>query len=184
MAIRELKPSNVGSVDTDQRGSVVVGATGRAQLAIEQLAAADPANVQEIAASSAQLLNLYHEQVLAQAQQSFRWALIAAAVGLLFFLFAIAFVLTQQALEVAAISAICGALVQFISAINFYLYGKTAAQMAEFQQRLERTQRFLIANSLCEGLEGDPKQRARSQLIQTMTGSRLDTPTNSNSQEE
>ncbi len=40
--------------------------------------------------------------------------------------------------------------------------------MAEFQERLDRTQRFLLANSICEALEGDAKQKARSELVEVI----------------
>jgi hypothetical protein len=55
--------------------------------------------------------------------------------------------------------------VEVISGVNFYLYGKTTTQMAEFQSRLDMTQRFLLANSICENLDGDFKQNTRSQLV-------------------
>ena len=155
--------------------NIVTGATHVYQVPLEKLSKADPANVQEIAASQIELLSNYHQEVLGQAKNSFRWALIAAGVGLIFFLIAIAFVIYQQSLEVATIGVISGALIEFISAINFYLYGKTASQMAEFQERLDRTQRFLIANSLCESLEGEIKHKARSELIKIIAGIAIST---------
>jgi hypothetical protein len=41
--------------------------------------------------------------------------------------------------------------------VNFYLYARTSAQLAEFHSRLDVTQRFLLANSLCETLDQDSK---------------------------
>ncbi len=72
--------------------------------------------------------------------------------------------------NVAVVSLISGALIEVISGINFYLYGKTSVQLADFQTRLDVTQRFLLANSMCESLEGDYKQKARSELIRTIAG--------------
>ena len=46
---------------------------------IRRLFEADPSKIQEIAASQIQLLNIYHNVVLDQAKNSFRWALVAAA---------------------------------------------------------------------------------------------------------
>ncbi len=43
-------------------------------------------------------------------------------------------------------------------------------QMADFQQRLDRTQRYLLANSICEGLGNNLKQKSRSELIQVIAG--------------
>ena len=167
MAIPE---SNIIGEARPQNSGIITGATHIYQVPLERLSKAKPADVQEIAASQIQLLSNYHEEVLSQAKQSFLWALIAAGIGLVFFLAGIAFILNRQAIEIAVISAIGGALIEFISAINFYLYRKTASQMADFEERLDRTQRFLIANSLCEGLEGDAKQQARSELIKIIAG--------------
>jgi hypothetical protein len=131
---------------------------------VERISRADPANVQEIAASQIQLLGNYYDLVLGQARRSFRWALIAAGVGLAFFLGAVAFLVLRYQ-DISKISIISGALIEVISAINFYLYGRTSAQLAEFHTRLGSTQRFLLANSLAESLEGEHKQRAREELI-------------------
>lgn len=68
-------------------------------------------------------------------------------------------------------SVISGALVQVIAGINFYLYGRTQSQASEFLNRLDQTQRFWLANSVCEGLEGDSKQKARSELVSAIAQS-------------
>ncbi len=138
--------------------------------AVDRLAKAKPSDVQEVAASQIKLLNSYYALVLEQARRSFRWALIAAGVGLLFFLAAIGFILLKQVDNAALISLISGALVQVISGINFFLYGKTSTQLSDFHNRLEQTQRFLLANSVCEGLTNEFKQKARSKLIFAISG--------------
>jgi hypothetical protein len=138
---------------------------------VERLSKANPKDVQEIAASQIQLLNSYYHISLDQARRSFYSALAAAGIGLIFFLAAIGFLLFKQPSEgVASASIISGSLVEVISAINFYLYGKTSAQFAEFHTRLGHTQRYLLANSLCEGLEGDFKQQARVDLVKAIGG--------------
>lgn len=137
---------------------------------IQRLSQTDPSQVQEIVASQIQLLNVYYEVVLDQARKSFRWALIAAGVGSAFFLAAVSFLLLRQSQDIAFISLISGALIEVISCINFFLYGKTSAQLAEFQTRLDKTQRFLLANSVCEGLGEEFKQQARSELVRAIAG--------------
>lgn len=137
---------------------------------LERLSKADPSKVQEIAASQIELLSIYHKLVLEQARRSFRWAIIAAGIGFCFFLASVAFLLFQQPQNLAVISLISGALVQIISAINFYLYGRTSAQLADFQIRLDQTQRFLLANSVCEGLDGEYKQQSRAELSARFLG--------------
>jgi len=140
--------------------------------ALERLSEIEPGNVQQVVASQIELMNVYHDVVLEQARRSFIWALVAAGVGLLFFIVAIGVSIMKGPTYQSAtfVSVIGGVLTEFISAINFMLYGKTANQMAEFQQRLDQTQRFLLANSICEGLEGDAKQEARSHLVKVISG--------------
>jgi hypothetical protein len=143
--------------------------SGAAEPALKRLTEAASGDVKEIAASQIELLSRFYDLSLSQAGRSFRWALIASAVGLLFFLAAIGFMLSQS-MEVAVISVIGGAMVQFIAGVNFFLYGKTLAQLTLFQGRLEVTQRFLLANSLCESLEGKVKHYTRARLIGALAG--------------
>lgn len=132
------------------------------------VAQADPSNIQEVAASQLELINNYYSTILSQAVQSFRWAIIAAGVGLAFFVAAVTFLLTSQQTNLSAVSIISGALVEVISGINFYLYRQALAQLELFHVRLERTQLFLLANSVCENLTGDNQQAARAELIRTI----------------
>ena len=140
------------------------------QRSLDSISKADPGNVQLIAASQIQLLVGYYNLVLDQARRSFRWAIIAAAVGLVFFVAAVSFLLISLLQAVAVISLISGTLVEVVSGINFYLYGKTSTQLADFQTKLDMTQRFLLANSVCEGLDGEFKQRSRAELIRVIAG--------------
>jgi hypothetical protein len=132
---------------------------------IESVAAADPRNVQEVAASQLGFSNKYYESVLHQARLSFWCAIVAAAVGLAFFVAAVAFVLARNDIDAAVISAISGGIVQAVAGLNFWLYGRTAQQLDTFHLRLEQTQRFLIANSLCENLTAEHRDSARIDLI-------------------
>lgn len=126
-------------------------------------------NVQEIASNQVKLLTEFYDQSLSQAHRSFVWALIASVAGLVFFMVAIAFQLGSKT-DVAIISAIGGALIEFIAAVNFYLYGKTTTQLNLFHGRLEVTQRFLLANSLCDNLGDEYKDETRSFLIRQLAG--------------
>ncbi|MBB4634285.1 TRADD-N-associated membrane domain-containing protein [Longimicrobium terrae] len=136
--------------------------------ATQQLSETRPDDVQKIAASQIEILNSYYLEVLKQAQSSFRWAIVAAGTGLLFFLGAISFLLIEASPSVATISALGGTIIEVISAINFYFYGKTTEQLAAFHDRLDQTQRFLLANSICESLDGDERQKVRAELIRTI----------------
>jgi hypothetical protein len=109
----------------------------------------------------------YYADVRRQAQQSFVSALVAALIGMLFFLFAASYGMEQD--KTAWIGVIAGALIQVISAINFYLYGKASRQFATFHICLERTNRYLLANTLCENLQMPLRDQVRHELIQVIS---------------
>ena len=52
--------------------------------------------------------------------------------------------------------------------MNFYLYGQATNQLTDFQAPLDRIGRFLIANSICENIEGDAKNVTRAKLVETI----------------
>lgn len=139
-----------------------------ARQAVDRLSQAETSDVQEIAASQIQLLLSYYRLVLDQAKKSFRWALIAAGIGLAFFLAAVGFIIYRNAEGAAIISVVSGALVEVISAINFYLYSKTSGHLTDFHGKLESTQRYLLANSICESLDEPHKQAARLELVRAI----------------
>ena len=143
----------------------VVKSLKLANKAIQSVAKADPSNIQEVAASQLDISNSYYQSVLDQARQSFRSAIIAGAIGFAFFLAAVAFVLAQDEPDAAIISAISGGIAQAIAGLNFWLYGRTAQQLDAFHIRLEQTQRFLLANSVCENLESAERDAARANLV-------------------
>lgn len=141
------------------------------QATIERLSNAAESDVKEIAVTQLELLSQYYELSLSQAGRSFRVALIASAIGLLFFLGVIAYMLIVGAsAEISTVGVVGGALSSFIAAVNFFLYGKTLTQLNIFQGKLESTQRFLLANSLSENLENSLKQRTRARLIAKLAG--------------
>jgi hypothetical protein len=138
--------------------------------AVERLGSSKPGDILGIAASQIDLIRSYYDLALYQARRSFRWALVAAGIGLAFFLASVIFLLLQRPQQVAAVSLISGALIEVIAAINFYLYNKTSIQLADFLTRLDLTQRFLLSSSMCESLEGEFKQKARFSLIEIIAG--------------
>lgn len=149
---------------------------GVAQAAIDSVARADPSNIQAVAASQLEISNDYYQSVLGQAKQSFRSAIAAAGVGLAFFLAALALGLARNNLDVAVISSISGGIVEVIAGLNFWLFGRTATQLDLFHVRLEQTQRFLLANSVCENLGNDARDNARSELVRLIATPTLDRP--------
>jgi hypothetical protein len=137
---------------------------------LDRISRAEPRDVQEIAASQITLLGSYYEIALEQAQKSFIAAFVAAIIGLIFFLVSAVFLVLNDQIKLAMIGGFAAAITEVISGINFYLYDKSASQLIEFLNNLNMTQRFLLANSICEGLEGDFKQQARSDLVRAIAG--------------
>ncbi|WP_020393731.1 TRADD-N-associated membrane domain-containing protein [Thiolinea disciformis] len=138
---------------------------GATRQALQHLSDANEGDVKAIAASQIQLLSSFYDLSLLQAGRSFRWALVASIIGMAFFVAAIAFMLWNTSTQLSTITLISGGLVEVIAGVNFYLYGRTLAQLNLFQGRLEVTQRFLLANSLCESLGVEWRDKTRARLI-------------------
>lgn len=130
-------------------------------------------NIQWVFDALSVRVNQYYDNVLEQSKNSFKIALIFAVVGTSLFLVTfslfIIFSLLSERIEyssvIAAIGAIGGTLIEVISGIAFVLYARTSNQLKSFHISLNRTQQFLLANSICENLDGREKQLARANLI-------------------
>ncbi|MFB0619784.1 hypothetical protein [Streptomyces sp. AGS-58] len=139
--------------------------------ALVDVSRADPANIQEVAGSQLKLTNLYYENVLSQAKRSFNAAVVAGSVGLLFFLVAIGFSLGSSQLTAPLISATGGGLVEAVAGLNFWLYSSTAEQLNSFHLRLDRMQRYLVANSISQGLGEIQRDVVISGLVKAISTS-------------
>jgi uncharacterized membrane protein len=132
------------------------------------VASLDPAKIQEVAASQVVISDIYYKNVLQHSKRLFRWALIAAGTGLIFFLVAVALLLFRESITGALICLASGGVMQAVAMVNFYLYGRAFNQLRGFHERLDRTQQYLLANSICENLKGDVKQATQIELIRGM----------------
>ncbi|WP_412100455.1 S1 family peptidase [Micromonospora ureilytica] len=159
---RELN-SPPGIIDLLPAGHTVSGA-------LEEVSKADPANIQEVAAAQFGLSNLYYENVLSQAKRSFNAAAVAAVVGLVFFLASVTFAIATQQFAASVTSLIGGGIVEVVAGLNFWLYGRTSVQLNAFHLRLERMQRFLLANSVSASLTGDRREECLAQLVGVISG--------------
>jgi hypothetical protein len=139
--------------------------------AINDVAKADSSNIQEVAASQLGIINSYYQSGLQQSQQSFRWSLIWGGIGLGFLIASVIVLLFRQPTEVALASGIGGAIVEVFAATYQNLYKHASDQLAAFRTSLESTQRLLLANSMCEKLEGEIEQTTRAEIIRLMVSS-------------
>jgi hypothetical protein len=144
--------------------------------ALETISKAKPGNVQEIAASQIRILSSFYRLALEQAQRSFRLGLVAATVGLVFFVAAIAFLLIKNNQSVATAGILSGALIEVISGLNFYLYGSTSKQLGDFFTKLDSLQCILLANTFCESLKSPHKEESRTELIRKLAGIEITVP--------
>ncbi|CAA6800963.1 MAG: Unknown protein, partial [uncultured Thiotrichaceae bacterium] len=110
------KPSGyLGDLLNPARQEPISTAAG---VALKQFNAAtsDKDEVKSIASSQIGLLSKFYDLSLDQAGRSFRWALIASIVGLLFFLAAIGFqMMAKEGSDLPMITLIGGALIEFIA---------------------------------------------------------------------
>lgn len=136
----------------------------------DEVAQMNPADTHKMAAMLSEMSLNYYQDVRHQAQQSFMAAIGAALLGTGLFLYAAWSAMGGAAkVEATFVSLIGGAVIQVISGINFYLYNRAARQFAMFHICLERTNRFLLANTLCENME-DPirKDCMRGELVRVV----------------
>lgn len=158
------------SLTKDEVKSLIVEALNEATKAAEALKP-KPGDVLEVAASQLSIIAGIYSSVLRQADRSFVAALVYASVGLLCFIAAVGFLLLERPASLSIISFIAGAFVEVISGVNFYLYGRASNQLSTFHLRLDKTQNFLLANSVCENLEGEIKQQTRAELVHPIANS-------------
>ena len=112
---------------------------GLASFSLNRVAEANPEDIQSVGASNLCLLESFYTCVRNQSDESFRWALVAAGVGCAFFLFAVASLISfpiwfpdKDVSKITIVSLISGSIVEVIAGLNFYLYGRTSAQLASF----------------------------------------------------
>jgi hypothetical protein len=132
------------------------------------VAGLDTAKIQEVAATQVVISEMYYKNVLQHAQRLFRWALIAAGAGLIFFLVAVALLIVQQSVNGALISLMSGGVLEALAVLNFCLYERVFTQLRGIHERLDRTQQYLLANSICENLQGGVKQATQRELVRVM----------------
>lgn len=136
------------------------------QVLIHNVRDAQLSDTREVATSQLELINRYHHNVLRQVQQSFYWALFTAGLGTFFIIIAISFFILKQYTSVSILSSVLGTLVYAISGVNFYIYGRASSQFSAFHVFLDRTHRFLLANSICENIHDDSKRDVvRSEIV-------------------
>jgi hypothetical protein len=135
---------------------------------VQLVADLDPKKIQEVAASQFILIKRYYQDVHRDAQRLYRWALLVTGTGLPFFLVSVSLGILQQPTNGVAFSFLSGVVIEGIAVIQFWLYSRLQNQLERFHERLDRTQQCLLANSICEHLEGDLKASTQIEMIRTI----------------
>jgi hypothetical protein len=144
--------------------------TARKRQACEELGLAiESGGLGDIVEKHESLILQYYVDVQDQARQSFAAARSVARIGFWVLLATLLYVFVFDALgrfgrasssagmpiTVASVGVVSGALIEFIAAINFWLYARSARQFGAFHICLERTHRYLLAYKIADQLQGD-----------------------------
>jgi hypothetical protein len=165
----ERKKSNQAGRSSQKADSIIsqdidISAT------IEKIAQADPSDIKAIGVSALELSAGYYNEPLKQSRQSFWWARVATVVGFLFFIAAIVILLFRQPANIAIVCTIAGAVSAFIVRTFYVLYQSTSKQALAYKPQIDRAQNFIMANSTCETMDEERKQRIREKLIRWFVG--------------
>jgi hypothetical protein len=139
----------------------------------------DTGTVGDIVKKHENLILKYYEDVQRQAKKSFESAKYVARIGFWVLIATLAYtlifdalariqipglVMAQPSITVVSMGAVSGALIEFIAAINFWLYSRASRQFGAFHICLERTHRYLVAYKIA-GEIGDKKDETLEKLV-------------------
>lgn len=141
---------------------------------LDRLSNTDSKDVQGIGATQMEILNHYYSMGMDQSKNSFKFASAAALAGLAFFIVLIAYSVLKPQQNVINIASLGTVLSGFITGISFYTYNKSTSQLSSFHDKLFMTQRYLLANSMCEEINGGCKDETRSAIIKKLADVDLD----------
>jgi hypothetical protein len=188
-AIRDLYPPSEATDDGTRNATgtktVEAGALEERRLTTPPPAITHQDQVDKQAQKYLQLSLAFYQDTLGQSQQSFRFAVIAAGVGLAFFLLGLIALFIKlpgsaTADTVNAYAAIvpmvAGAIAGLVSGTCFYVYGVAASQFSAFHARLDRLQRYFMAESFCGCITdgtNDLACKTMAKLVKTMANASM-----------
>ena len=149
---------------------VILSHTNQATKACDQIKnefkAAAKDDIKETLVLQMEMSKQYHKNVLFRANLSFIFALVFAGIGILLFFSIIIFMVLglSNNITTTVVSVVAGTLVQVLSGINFYLYNRASGQLQTFHKSLDRLQNYMLANSICQGLDKVDRAHTCAQL--------------------
>jgi hypothetical protein len=135
----------------------------------QRIAEVHKGDTHKLAAHLWQLGVTYMEDVRKRARYSFISALVISLLGIGFFFYALRLMLSHN-LPFSRLTLIAGVSIQVVSGIGFYLHGKTQKEFFAFHVCLERANRYLLANTICDNLSDDYRDKVRSKLVRRIAG--------------
>ncbi|HTK06141.1 MAG TPA: hypothetical protein VL485_03150 [Ktedonobacteraceae bacterium] len=123
-------------------------------------------DIKETLALQLEMNTQYHKDILFRVNLSFIFALIFAGIGILLFFSIVIFMVfgLSSNITTTVVSVVAGTFVQVLSGVSFYLYNRESDRLQTFHKSLERLQNYMLANSICQGLEGIDKAHTCSRL--------------------
>lgn len=144
----------------------IAGASLDTSSIVNRISETDPSDIQQNAANQIKLLEKYHEDGLKQAKTSFIWALILSILSLLCLMVTLYLLIISDSPNVINILTAVGTIFsQFLAGTQFYLYNQSRKQLTYYHQQMNQIQKFLLANSVAESLEGEAKEKSRTELV-------------------
>lgn len=135
-----------------------------------ELAAINPTDTHAVAALLQRMMLDYYADIRIQAQRVLYFVAVPTAFfGLVSF--AIGFALKTN-IQVRY-WVIAGLALEVIAAICFFSYARASRRLALFDVGLERTNRFILADALCQHLDGEARTKARHRLVNVVAEASL-----------
>jgi len=132
---------------------------------LSELAETATKDVQQTGAKLLAHKETFYVNAASQSRQSFFLACIVGLIGLALIIAAVLIGLFTDKVVVSAISGISGISFEVLAAFILQLYKQASVQLATFHESIDDMHRFLVANSICESLEGERKEDTRSTLV-------------------
>ena len=132
---------------------------------LSELAETVTKDVQQTGAKLLAHKETFYINAESQSRQSFYLACIVGLIGLALIVAAVFIGLFTDKLVISAISGVSGISFEVLAGFILQLYKQASVQLATFHQSIDDMHRFLVANSICESLEGKVKEDTRSTLV-------------------
>lgn len=161
--IKEKNPKTANSI-----ANIVSGSLERTQI-LTEISQTDPKDIQQNAANQLHLLTRYYESGLAQAKNSFNWAIGITVFCVLSFLTIVIIFGQNEDKTIIWLSAFASGIAEIIAGTLLAIYKQSLSQLNNYNQQMSKIQNYLLANSFIESLSNETKDTARLELIKSIS---------------